>query len=674
MKLKYKIPLIFTALIVGSLAAVSALIHWQSSKTVEGLMKESIERSSIQSQQNLNSLVNAEVSTATMLAMDENIKNIAKLRQGDMTENFFESNKASVEKVGTYLKQKFDLTRSHEHFFIADKNGIIFADSHPNFLKIDVNSREYIQKALKGETNISDVVLSKATNKYLVIFAAPVYNDARDVIAVAVNSVYVEYFTGELSQNRIGDTGYTFLTDSKGLYLSHPRQELIGKPIEEANFKKLSETMNIDSEKNMASTSYDFEGNKGIQSVAVVPKTGWYLSTAVLDSDISKPANALLVKTIEVSLAAALVMFIISILISKTMIKPITSLVKTMEKASSGDLTVQSDVILKDEIGILSQGFNLMINRLRSLIEEVNRIIVAVDGTSSEILLSSESTAASIEEVARTVEQISEGTQVQSANLQSIIDHFSVVRDEFDNVYNYSEEMKAKSEDTMVINENSNKIVSMLYENTKTSTLEIQRIIEIIKELQENSKNIVKITDSIKSIAEQTSLLSLNASIEAARAGEHGRGFAVVAEEIRKLSDESTSSAKEIETILSEIISKTENAVTITDSVKETVKEQNYSVNHTVEAFEKISENIKDIKNQIENINMSLSHVGNETSSLNNEFESISAISEETAASTEEVSASTEEQSAVMLELTNSIKHLDSTVETLASTIQIFKL
>lgn len=674
MKLKFKIPLLFTALIVGSLLAVSALIHWQSSKTVESLMKESVERSSNQSQQNLNSLINAEVSTATMLAMDENIKNIAMLRQGDTSENFFESNKASVEKMSTYLKQKFDLTRSHEHFFIADKNGVIFADSHPNFLKINVGTRDYIQKALKGEISISDVVLSKATNKYLVIFAAPVYNDARDIIAVAVNSVYVEYFTAELSQNRIGDTGYSFLTDSKGLYLSHPKQELVGQPIEETNFKSIAENMNVDSEKTLASTNYEFEGNKGIQSIAVVPKTGWYLSTAVLNSDISKPTKALLNKTLIMSLGAALVMLIISILISRTLIKPITSLVKTMETASSGDLTVQSDIMSNDEIGSLAQGFNLMVNRLRSLIEEINRIIVAVNGTSSEILSSSETTAVSIEEVARTVEQISEGTQVQSVNLQSVIDHFSVVRDEFGKVYNYSNDMKAKSEDTMVINENSNKIVSMLYENTKTSTMEIEKIIEIIKDLQANSKNIVTITDSIKSIAEQTSLLSLNASIEAARAGEHGRGFAVVAEEIRKLSDESTSSAKEIEKILNDILSKTENAVTITDSVKETVNEQNYSVNHTVEAFERISENVKDIKNQIENINLSLSQVGNETSSLNNEFESISAISEETAASTEEVSASTEEQSAVMLELTNSIKDLNTTVETLALTIQIFKL
>ncbi|SHJ80270.1 methyl-accepting chemotaxis sensory transducer with Cache sensor [Clostridium amylolyticum] len=674
MKLKFKIPLLFTALIVGSLLAVSALIHWQSSKTVESLMKESVERSSNQSQQNLNSLINAEVSTANMLAMDENIKNIAMLRQNDTSESFFESNKASVEKMSTYLKQKFDLTRSHEHFFIVDKNGVIFADSHPNFLKINVGTRDYIQKALKGEINISDVVLSKATNKYLVIFAAPVYNDARDVIAVAVNSVYVEYFTAELSQNRIGDTGYSFLTDSKGLYLSHPKQELVGQPIEETNFKSIAENMNVDSEKTLASTNYEFEGNKGIQSIAVVPKTGWYLSTAVLNSDISKPTKALLNKTLVMSLGAALVMLMISILISRTLIKPITSLVKTMETASSGDLTVQSNIMSNDEIGSLAQGFNLMVNRLRSLIEEINRIIVAVNGTSSEILSSSETTAVSIEEVARTVEQISEGTQVQSVNLQSVIDHFSVVRDEFGKVYNYSNDMKAKSEDTMVINENSNKIVSMLYENTKTSTMEIEKIIEIIKDLQANSKNIVTITDSIKSIAEQTSLLSLNASIEAARAGEHGRGFAVVAEEIRKLSDESTSSAKEIEKILNDILSKTENAVTITDSVKETVNEQNYSVNHTVEAFEKISENVKDIKNQIENINLSLSHVGNETSSLNNEFESISAISEETAASTEEVSASTEEQSAVMLELTNSIKDLNTTVETLALTIQIFKL
>ncbi|WP_040213645.1 methyl-accepting chemotaxis protein [Clostridium polynesiense] len=674
MKLRLKIPLIFTTLIFASLLAVSYLIHWQSSKTVGNLIREEVEHSTIQSQQNLNTLISSELNIVNLLSLDENVKNFSALRLADTSENFFKVNKAELDKMNTYLKKKYDFTTSHEQLFIADKNGNIFTSSHPAYLGININERDYFKKALKGETAISDAVISKATNKHLILFAAPVFNDARDIIGVAVNSVFVEYLTAKLSETKIGNTGFAFLADSKGVYLAHPKQELVGRAVVEESFSRISKELTQDSDKTVENSAYVLEEDKGIQSIGVIPQTGWYLSTAVLDADINKPTDDLFNKTLQMAAAAMIIMLIISILVSKSLIKPLTSLVATMETASGGDLTVQSTVISKDEIGSLAQGFNLMVNRLRSLIEEINRIIGAVNKTSSDILASSETTAASIEEVSKTVEQISEGTQVQSSSLQSVINHFSVVSDEFGKVYNYSNEMKAKSEDTMIINDNSNKIVNILYENTKISTTEIEKIIDIIKELQENSKNIVVITDAIKSIAEQTSLLSLNASIEAARAGEQGRGFAVVAEEIRKLSEESTASAKEIDDILGDIISKTENAVTITDTVKETVKEQNHSVNHTVQAFEKISENMAEIKTQIENINSSLSNVENEKHTLNNEFESISAISEETAASTEEVSASTEEQAAVIMELANSIKDLNSIVETLSLTIKIFKL
>ncbi len=161
------------------------------------------------------------------------------------------------------------------------------------------------------------------------------------------------------------------------------------------------------------------------------------------------------------------------------------------------------------------------------------------------------------------------------------------------------------------------------------------------QETNSSVENIQRAIEVITNIAEQTSLLSLNASIEAARAGEQGKGFAVVAEEIRKLADESNKSASEINEAVVKLIANSGLSVEKMEDVSQNVQEQTICLKDTREAFENLYKEIKSVEEVSGSISMQTEKLSELKTAVSDSINSLASVVEENAASAEETSAST---------------------------------
>lgn len=195
-----------------------------------------------------------------------------------------------------------------------------------------------------------------------------------------------------------------------------------------------------------------------------------------------------------------------------------------------------------------------------------------------------------------------------------------------------------------------------------------------ICELNDSSKEIEKIIEVIKSISDQTSLLSLNASIEAARVGESGKGFAVVANEIKKLSDQSKEATMMIANIVNNIQNKTRSTVKLVEKANDIFNEQEKSVNNTDSAFRNIIESTENISLQIENVIDLMNDVNSYKERTIEAVENISVLAEESSAATEEVLASVEEQNESSQELASLSNELYESIQVLNESMLTFKI
>lgn len=288
-----------------------------------------------------------------------------------------------------------------------------------------------------------------------------------------------------------------------------------------------------------------------------------------------------------------------------------------------------------------------------------------------------EEISARIEESSQGIEvtlaEIDKGVSLQASDAQDCLTQMDSLSRKIEEIGSSVDQAASGSEVTKEIVEKSIDTMEALSGKTK-ATIEItDRVKADIEELEKKSRVIGEFVNTINDIAEETNLLSLNASIEAARAGEAGRGFAVVAEAIRKLADGSSQAASEINKVVEEIVNQTKGTVSTAAEAGEIVGEQALLVSHTKEDFKKMAECTEQMLISVRKISEDVISIDAQRKDTLDAVSSISAVSEQTATASSEVYNISQKQMDVVEALKKASTELKEKMAELEEALDLFK-
>lgn len=393
----------------------------------------------------------------------------------------------------------------------------------------------------------------------------------------------------------------------------------------------------------------------------------------LIKDSIANGSNAV-TTSVVISILVLLIGLGIAIRLTTMIRTPVIELTNIANEYANGDLRNEVKVQTSDEIGQLADSIRIM---HKNFVEMITNIRVA----SEQLAGASEGMAASTEQVTATSGEISNNmqnlaTEAESGNksmleaAQALVQLSSLIqmaKSKADNTRKNSDHTLVAAENgRMKVNESVGKMGKIKSQGEYSS--------KIISELNDYSKQISQITDTITGLAKQTNLLALNAAIEAARAGEQGRGFAVVAEEVRKLAEQSDQGAQEITSLVTIVTEKTNLAVVAMAQNVVEVESGVSTVNEAGRALDVILEAVKQTADETKEISDLTSEEVANSEQIIKLIDHLATVIETVAAHGEEVSASTEEQAAAMQTVAASAEETSAMAQQLESSVEKFRV
>ncbi len=514
----------------------------------------------------------------------------------------------------------------------------------------DITADEWYQAAVQKTMIMTAPYEDIASGLMVVTIAAPVFGNNGEVIGIVGMDLSIARVTELLEEFKIGDTGYVIMMTKDTTLIYHPDSAKIGTQL--SSYDISENVVNLLTSDEDGFVKYKMDGTTKYGFVTDLEGTSYTVLSSMPTNEFNESFIKLVSIMIGIFVVGAVAIVMAIKMVSGQITKPIEGLNAAAQELAAGNLNVELNVSTNDEIGELSDSLKQTVSRLKTYIEYINEITEvlmqmangtlaislkhdytgdfakikdALNNISSSLLEimtgiseSSGQVSSGANDLARASQTLAEGATQQAASVEELV----ATAD------NIVEELQVTKEDALNCAGEANRVAG-LADNSRT---QMQNMVEAMNKISETSNQVVGIIHTIEEIADQTNLLSLNASIEAARAGEAGRGFAVVASEIGALAVQSANAASTTRDLIAVSINEVKRGVTLANEVTEALQTvvagiDNVSnmVTHTADLSVEQENNMKQMQSGIDSISVAV--------------QSTSATAEESSATSEELAA-----------------------------------
>ncbi len=368
---------------------------------------------------------------------------------------------------------------------------------------------------------------------------------------------------------------------------------------------------------------------------------------------------------------------ILGTIMSLLILKPINMLNKGIANLANLDFRASGNeqklAARKDETGTMARSIFKMREALMDIVEDLKKQSDFLNEAANNLSVNANETNNAVVQVERAVGEIADGANSQAEETQLATENVILIGDMVENTVGQVELLASNSSTMKKASDEAFEALKQLGATNDKTKAAIDKIYIQTHTTNESALKIKQAITMISEIAEETNLLSLNASIEAARAGEQGRGFAVVAAQIQKLAEQSNESAKQIEQISDSLINDSEEAVETMNTVRQIINEQSANVEKTDVEFGEVKTGIDSSLESVSLISNSMDKLDEARVKVVDVVSNLTAIAEENAASSQETLASVTEVTATVENVASQGKELKNVSDRLKQTINVFK-
>lgn len=515
----------------------------------------------------------------------------------------------------------------------------------------DITGRVWYPCTQTGETILTEPYIDSSTGKLILSAVSPVFDEAGEtVLGAAGFDLSLDHVIDIMSGYKIGKKGYMTLLSEDGMVVYHPDEEKIQQNLSDLGASpRLVDAVGAKTEQFL---KYKIDGGTKYGVVAQAGDTGYTVISNIPFTEYYSLLVGMVIAFVVIFVAG---IFLIVVSIKRSaanLTRPILELNETAQKLAAGDLDVQLDIVAQDEIGELGNSIGETVRRLKEYIayidetaevlaqmadgrlrvdlkneyagefQKIKTALLNISSSMNEVMEginnSADQVSAGASELANASQVLAESSGTQAASVEELVATTASI----------TEQVQASREDAEQSARATGRVTEMMKQNQENMTM----MMEAVGKIDETSQQVVQIIRTIEEIADQTNLLSLNASIEAARAGEAGKGFAVVADEIGKLALESSKAASMTKDLIGVSMDEIHKGNKIAGTVMASLEESVAAVNEVNGMIKKTAENALTQAEQIDQIRTGVEEIAQG-------IQDNSAASQETSATSEELAS-----------------------------------